>query len=198
MIFIFCSYPVLTSYIVSSINEALTTNKLKKIDTIIKFMALVKPKSWIILTVGDVKLEIGIESYADPGGGEPPPTPTSPVCDSAFSDHHGCWPCEHREHSGYVSHPSQPSSGRSSPRWDDDEEEERPHHVLSQGLGDNPPSAHPFENLRPNTKRKSIKPGKFNFGLVILCSFSFSITADNLHFVYVVIGARSRVNFSRV
>lgn len=76
---------------------------------------------------------LGIESYADPGGGEPPPTPTSPVCDSAFSEHHGCWPCEHREHSEYEA--SQPSSGRSSPRWDDDEEEERHHHVLTQGLG---------------------------------------------------------------
>lgn len=84
---------------------------------------------------------LGIDSYADPGGGEPPPTPTSPVCDSAFSEHAGCWPCEHRDHSHSHSHseseafqPSQPSSGRSSPHWDDDEDD-RPHHILSQGLG---------------------------------------------------------------
>lgn len=84
---------------------------------------------------------LGIDSYADPGGGEPPPTPTSPVCDSAFSEHGGCWPCEHRDHSHSHSHseceafqPSQPSSGRSSPHWDDDEDD-RPHHILSQGLG---------------------------------------------------------------
>lgn len=78
----------------------------------------------------------GIDSYADPGGGEPPPTPTSPVCDSAFSEHHGCWPCEHREYSDCeATHHSQRSSGRSSPRWDDDDEEDRPHHILTQGLG---------------------------------------------------------------
>lgn len=82
----------------------------------------------------------GIDSYADPGGGEPPPTPTSPVCDSAYSEHHGCWPCEHREHSECDAHPSQPSSGRSSPRWDDDDEDDHsaPHHVLNQGSGSNP------------------------------------------------------------
>ncbi|CAH2098072.1 unnamed protein product [Euphydryas editha] len=78
----------------------------------------------------------GVDSYEDPGGGEPPPTPTSPVCDSAYSEHHGCWPCEHREHSdceaSHPSQPSQPSSGRSSPRWDEDEDEER-HHILTQG-----------------------------------------------------------------
>ncbi|CAG9792556.1 unnamed protein product [Diatraea saccharalis] len=73
-----------------------------------------------------------IDSYADPGGGEPPPSPTSPVCDSAFSEHHGCWPCDHHSECE-ASHPSQPSSGRSSPRWDDEEEEERHHHVLTQG-----------------------------------------------------------------
>lgn len=78
----------------------------------------------------------GIDSYADPGGGEPPPTPTSPVCDSAYSEHHGCWPCEHREHSDCeASHPSQPSSGRSSPRWDEEDDEDRPHHILTQGSG---------------------------------------------------------------
>lgn len=80
----------------------------------------------------------GIDSYEDPGGGEPPPTPTSPVCDSAYSEHHGCWPCEHREHSdceaSHPSQPSQPSSGRSSPRWDEDDDEER-HHILTQGSG---------------------------------------------------------------
>ncbi|XP_063547431.1 V-type proton ATPase subunit C isoform X1 [Cydia strobilella] len=69
-----------------------------------------------------------MDSYGDPGGGEPPGTPTSPICDSAFSEHHGCWPCEHRD----SCEQSQASSGRSSPRWDDEEEEERPHHVLSQ------------------------------------------------------------------
>lgn len=78
----------------------------------------------------------GMDSYADTGGGEPPPTPTSPVCDSAYSEHHGCWPCEHRDHSDCdVTHPSQPSSGRGSPRWEEDEEEERHHHILTQGLG---------------------------------------------------------------
>ncbi|XP_045762938.1 uncharacterized protein LOC123865761 [Maniola jurtina] len=77
----------------------------------------------------------GIDSYADPGGGEPPLTPTSPVADSAYSDQHGCWPCEHRDHSDCeASQPSQPSSGRSSPRWDEDDEEER-HHILTQGSG---------------------------------------------------------------
>lgn len=92
---------------------------------------------------------LDVESYADPGGGEPPPTPTSPVCDSAFSEHHGCWPCDHRDHSECeASHShshsqpthSQPSSGRSSPRWDDDEEDDRHHHVLTQGLGHTPTS----------------------------------------------------------
>ncbi|GBP83904.1 hypothetical protein EVAR_56510_1 [Eumeta japonica] len=79
---------------------------------------------------------IGMDSSADPGGGAPeaPPTPTSPVCDSAYSEHsHGCWPCEHnRESDCETSHPSQPSSGRCSPRWDEDEEDA--HHVLSQGV----------------------------------------------------------------
>lgn len=81
----------------------------------------------------------GIDSYADPGGGEPPPTPTSPVADSAYSEHHGCWPCEHRDHSdceasshAHHSLHSQPSSGRSSPRWDEDDDEDH-HHILTQG-----------------------------------------------------------------
>lgn len=69
----------------------------------------------------------GMDSYADPGGGEPPPTPTSPACDSAYSEHS----CD--------AHPSQPSSGRSSPRWDeDDEEDHAPHHVLNEGSGTAP------------------------------------------------------------
>ncbi|XP_041971416.1 V-type proton ATPase subunit C isoform X3 [Aricia agestis] len=89
----------------------------------------------------------GIDSYADPGGGEPPPTPTSPVCDSAYSEHHGCWPCEHREHSDCAaSHSSQPSSGRSSPRWDDDEEEDR-HHILTQGSDRNYARPHILSDL---------------------------------------------------
>ncbi|OWR49667.1 putative Vacuolar ATP synthase subunit C [Danaus plexippus plexippus] len=67
-----------------------------------------------------------IDSYSDPGGGEQPSTP-SPVCDSAFSEHHGCWPCEHHDNGA----PPTPSSGRSSPRWDDDEDEA--HHILTQG-----------------------------------------------------------------
>ncbi|CAG4966341.1 unnamed protein product [Colias eurytheme] len=58
-----------------------------------------------------------VDSYGDPGGGTPP-TPTSPVCDSAFSEQHGCWPCEQRALTD-----SQPSSGRSSPRWDDDDDD---------------------------------------------------------------------------
>lgn len=92
-------------------------------------------KFWLYVRQNNLP-NLGIDSYADPGGGEPPPTPTSPVCDSAFSEHHGCWPCEHREHSECeASQPSQPSSGRSSPRWDDEDDEERHHHVLTQGLG---------------------------------------------------------------
>ncbi|KPJ09475.1 V-type proton ATPase subunit C [Papilio machaon] len=71
------------------------------------------------------------ETCADPGGGEPPPTPTSPVCDSAYSDQHGCWPCEHHHHS--EGEASQPSSGRCSPRWDEEDDDERTHHILTQG-----------------------------------------------------------------
>lgn len=92
------------------------------------------------------------ETCADPGGGEPPPsptTPTSPVCDSAYSDQHGCWPCDHRHSEGEA---SQPSSGRCSPRWDE-EEDERTHHILTQGLGQDRPNPtsqiHSFDrNLR--------------------------------------------------
>ncbi|KPI98614.1 V-type proton ATPase subunit C [Papilio xuthus] len=71
------------------------------------------------------------ETCGDPGGGEPPPTPTSPVCDSAYSDQHGCWPCEHHQHS--EGEASQPSSGRCSPRWDEEDDDERTHHILTQG-----------------------------------------------------------------
>lgn len=77
----------------------------------------------------------GIDSYSDPGGGEQPSTP-SPVCDSAFSEHHGCWPCEHHDNGA----PPTPSSGRSSPRWDDDEDEA--HHILTQG-------SHPYPRSCP-------------------------------------------------